>query len=154
MRVILAQSPTISYVSPTRILRVPLPGEIGFGLSGGTGTVLRESTQPPIRASAVLSDAPFVLKIFVSLAVTLFLLALLLTAVCCLHGPLVWESMIRRLGGSKRSSSLQVIHRFNNFRVGERPHAPAKNVPKRSKEEIKCAFVVIKLTMNELVDPK
>ena len=143
MRVILARSPTLSYVSPIRMLRVPRPGEIGFGLTGGVSTPLNEATQPPLKASTTIGDASLVLKIFVPLAVTLFLLALVLTVVCCLRGPFVWESTARRLRAPKHPTSMQVIHRLNGCRVGDQPYASTTSFLERTKKARKCTPIAI-----------
>lgn len=85
MRVVIARSAAVSYVSPIRVLRVPRPGEIGFGLSdtlraGGPTLSSRLGGGGASEVSMVL------LKIFVPVAAVLVLFALLLTAVCCLRG--------------------------------------------------------------------
>lgn len=120
MRVILAQSPSVSYVSPVRMLRVPRPGEIGFGLSGGVSTTLRENSQGSIGSGGVFGDASLVLKIFVPLAVTLFLIALIFTSVCCLRGPMFRQPMPRRLRTPKPSPSSLVAQRLNGCRVADK----------------------------------
>ncbi|VDL62032.1 unnamed protein product [Hymenolepis diminuta] len=119
MRVILAQSPSVSYVSPVRMLRVPRPGEIGFGLSGGVSTTLRENSQGSIGSGGVFGDASLVLKIFVPLAVTLFLIALIFTSVCCLRGPMFRQPMPRRLRTPKPTPSSLVAQRLNGCRVAD-----------------------------------
>lgn len=138
MRVILAQSPSLSYVSPIRMLRVPRPGEIGFGLSGGVSTTLRDAPQTALGGGANIENASFVLKIFVPLAIILFLLALVLTMVCCLRGPLMRESLIRRLCASKTSSSAQVVRRLNGCRVGDRRYVSAAATLEESRKLRKC----------------
>ncbi|VDK35930.1 unnamed protein product [Taenia asiatica] len=138
MRVILAQSPSLSYVSPIRMLRVPRPGEIGFGLSGGLSTTLRDAPQTALGSGANIENVSFVLKIFVPLAIILFLLALVLTMVCCLRGPLMHEPLIRRLCAPKTSSSAQVVRRPNGCRVGDRRYVAASATLEESKKLRKC----------------
>ncbi|CDS40298.1 neuroglian [Echinococcus multilocularis] len=133
MRVILARSPSLSYVSPIRMLRVPRPGEIGFGLSGEVSTTLHDTLKTPLGVSANTGDASFVLKIFLPLAITLFLLALVLTVVCCLRGPLIREPVIRRLRAPKTKPSAHVIHQLNGCRVGDRHNVTAAATLKGSK---------------------
>ncbi|VDN97666.1 unnamed protein product [Rodentolepis nana] len=119
MRVILTQSPSVSYVSQVRMLRVPRPGEIGFGLSGGVVTTLRENPQLAVGSGGVFGDGSLVLKIFVPLAVALFLIALIFTSLFCFRGTKFRRPMPRRMRAQKSTSSSIVAHRLNGCRVAD-----------------------------------
>ncbi|VDM18299.1 unnamed protein product, partial [Hydatigera taeniaeformis] len=134
MRVILAQSPSLSYVSPIRMLRVPRPGEIGFGLTGGVSTAPRDATQIAVRSGADIGSVSFMLRIFVPLAIILFLFALVLTVVCCLRGPFVHEPLIQRLCAPKTPSSAQVVHRLNGCRMSDRRYITGSATIEESKK--------------------
>ncbi|KAL5112226.1 Neuroglian [Taenia crassiceps] len=134
MRVILAQSPSLSYVSPIRMLRVPRPGEIGFGLSGSMSITPLDPHQTALGSSANIENISLVLKIFVPLSIILFLLVLVLTVVCCLRGPFMREPLIQRLCAPKNSASAQVVRRLNGCRVGDRHYVAATATLEESKK--------------------
>uniref|UniRef100_A0A5K3EWA9 Down syndrome cell adhesion molecule-like protein Dscam2 n=1 Tax=Mesocestoides corti TaxID=53468 RepID=A0A5K3EWA9_MESCO len=87
MRIVLATSSSISYVSPIRILRVPRPEEFGFGHYGDVHAILRDPSPFPAGDGASFSDLSFILKIFVPISIIILILALVLVAAFCLRGP-------------------------------------------------------------------
>lgn len=141
MRVLLARSPSVSYVSPIRMLRVPRPGEIGFGLSGSVSTTLRDSSQTPQGAGDAFGDASLVLKIFVPLAIILFLLALIFTAVCCLRGAMFREPTTRLLRTTKTAPSAHVAHRLNGCHGGDENLASSSGRIMGTKRAQRCKFI-------------
>ncbi|VDK72996.1 unnamed protein product [Dibothriocephalus latus] len=98
MRIILAKTPALSFVSPVRILRVPRPGEIGLGLLNA-----KTERKAELRGGGHTSEGTFSLfgssvafQVLLPLICLLCLLLITTAGVCC------WRNYGRRPLGSRQ----------------------------------------------------
>lgn len=95
MRIVFAKSSAVSFVSPVRMLRVPRPGEIGFGLSNAEYKLvspLSSSTDLSLESSSLLHslvNSSFIVKVTIPLIIGLIIVVVITSIVCCFRGQVV-----------------------------------------------------------------